>query len=372
MRATHWIVIIALFAINNVLLIWWFNREPFEGTAATMNDSSAAETQLGANTGAKIGPDNLASSVAAQQALTDQRTDWAGGIEAQAFAEAYQNFAQTEEYADLWYRLQRDISRQHFEQSNRYQQMSAEELYASFLGAVSDQERDSILGALQMGKLMDLDVLQIKEIYDMLDDSQNYRTILLNTLVERGDAQALEQAKQLILNPADAFYLQVNELVTAVFDKDPDFIRDYFSNLSLDDIQANRPLLWAMSSNKDLAQLFLQNNIDNVLEVEVDASFAHVGASATLDLSRRQQRKIVDMMDTANPHRRHFAQSLVGNFTEPDLIREAFSRVDRPAEQKTFLFILMRANTSGEMSAVARELAAQSDDESIRRLATRR
>ena len=237
---------------------------------------------------------------------------------------------------------------------------SAQELYDLVQSSTNTAQRQLALQALSDGKLYQLTSLQLKEIYRSSSNDFYGKYQVLQPLLEKGDAEAIEWTKEAILNdPSFALYGGY-QLVSLLYEKDKEFLENYARDIRLEDIQSSTYQISAFFQESDLQKIFLQNNFDQVLESKNSSLFEQFGYGVVLELSHQQQRELVEMLLSEQRSKRQFAANLIGSVQDANLIRDSFYQIQNQNERRLIASSLTTNAATPELKSLAKELIENS------------
>ncbi len=289
--------------------------------------------------------------------------------ETTSFEQEFRRFSRSEEFIAIMDRYTMSTGDRMMQNMQQYSTMSARELYDSYTNSQSSTDKQMALQALMQGKMGDLSTVELKDLYQASESELFGKYQVLQVLLEKNDAEALQWAKQEVDNPMLAMqggydiYAQIN-------DKDPAFIREYVENLRVEDLAASQYSLSALlMQDQELAKTFYAKNLDQVLDSNSNTLFQMVPYNLQLDMNSDQQYKITELLGSGSRDKRNFAIGLVHNVSDPRLIRDGFAKLTRSQDQQTMLSTLITGASTENIKKLARELAAASDDPVLQQFA---
>ncbi len=282
--------------------------------------------------------------------------------ESTSFDQEFRRFSQSDEFIAIMDRYTMSTGDRMMQNMQQYSSMSARELYDSYTNSQSSTDKQMALQALMQGKMGELSPVELKDLYQASESELFGKYQVLQVLLEKNDAEALQWAKQEIDNPMLA--LQGGyDIFAQINDKDPAFIREYVENLRVEDLAASQYALSALlMQDQGLAATFYTKNLDQVLDSNSNTLFQMVPFDLKLDMNSDQQYKITELLSSGSRDKRNFAIGLIHNVSDPRLIRDGFAKLTRSQDQQTMLSTLISSASNENIKKLARELAAESDD----------
>ena len=361
MKPHIWVFLgLVVLAINNWILITYL------GSHDHFIESSSATNSKLIDRGIEPTDSNLSQLVYDGKAAESEKPN----IELKNqpdFREEFREFAASQEFAEIMNEYTLAQSRRGAEKQNEFQSMTAQELLSVYLSTDSSLDKQSALSLLN-GKYDQLETYEIKQLYQSLDaTSRRWNgTELLNVLLERDDPDALVWVKQEILN-ADSSNNISRDVFEIVYEKDPEFISNYVRDLPLDVATKQGFFFSLLSTESELAKIFLEKNIDEILETGNTTNLNFIGYNASIDLDSQQEARLVDFFGSSKKDTREFATALARNIDDIELLREGFNKLTRDREQSIFLSQLLVEGKDTSKGRLAIELAERVDNPRLQR-----
>ncbi len=284
--------------------------------------------------------------------------------------QAIQQYVYSDQFETVLVDWQQRLQQRDNDMKERMATMSSRELHSVVLNAESLTERTMAFDLLienGANKLKQLSNEQIKDIYIETDNSHWSKASMLSLLIENGDRDALDWAKQAISDntiPRGATY----DLINNIFDHDPEFVKNHVENFELDTSNPPNSLMAFLYQEPDLINTFLARNFDKILDAENDEIYRLAVSSADLSLTSQQQSKMAELFGSTSREKRSFAINLARNIEDTRLLRDGYEQLTRKGEKMQFIVSLLHPGVNSEISNLAKELATSSDEPSIRNL----
>jgi len=357
------LIVLAILALNNVLLLsfmGYFSSSTDNETVSSVHSPSLTIEPNPAT--AKISAPPQQDGKSQESAVTQHES-----IEIE---HAIQQYVYSDQFATVLDEWQLRFRQRSNEMKQRLATMSGQELHAVALDAESRSERIMAFNLLiedGANRLKQLSNQQIKDIYTQMDSDHWSKASILSLLIKNGDNDALDWAKQAINEnslPRGANY----DLYNSVYDIDPEFIQNHVEQLELDTSNPPNALLSLLYQETDLAANFLSQNFDKILDSKNDEIFMMGISNANLELTQRQQSRMVELFGSTSREKRSFAINLARNIDDTQLLREGYDQLTRKGEKMQFIVSLLHPGAKPEISNLAKELATSSDEPSIQNL----
>ncbi|MBL4672892.1 MAG: hypothetical protein JKX81_11590 [Arenicella sp.] len=188
-------------------------------------------------------------------------------------------------------------------------------------------------------------------------------------MLENDDAEALDWAKSSIQTDSIGRHTG-SDVYAAIYEKDPDFIIQHINQIDINTWSPQHGLLGLIQQQPELATTFYTQNFDKILSSNNDKVFMYGLGNATIELTQQQQSQVVELFDSHNQHKRNFAINLASTIDDLQTLRQAYTKLNRNQDQMIFIRGLLSSNASSGAADLARELASNSDNPRIQRLAT--
>lgn len=361
------LIVITIVALNNLLvlsLVGYFSKESsLPATPVNVASKTVPEPEdtLVTNAESIFEPPAIDTQVAPDPSPETSAPE-------EELVSAVKRFVTSKDFEKVLDEYQLSASLRYQQMQKRFSRMGASELYDAAINSDSRTEKQMALAMLNQGKVNDLETSELKVLYqEQSVDEWGKRQILVKLLEEK-DPEALNWAKQL-LSDGQVFY--GDEVYAAVYEVDPDFVKERLSNLDLSDSQSSASALSFVIQEPELAKVFFEENFDKILESNSNQIYQMGAYSVDFDLSRRQQASLIEFFDSTNRHKRSFAISVSKNIDDVDVLRDAYSRLAKRKDQRNFLRRLSLERMNPDKRSLVQELAADSDDPEIRKMVRR-
>jgi len=282
----------------------------------------------------------------------------------QEFIRAFTSAAKTDELAQVLLEVQMRSQKLYQEIDERYASMSSVELLAEFNESDSPLEKQTALVKLISKEFNGVETYELKALYESPDLDQWARSAIIRKLVATGDADGIRWAKQSLEQNKGAIAYIGTDILSGIYQHDPDFVKDYMNKVDLDDRNAISGLSTLFYQEQELAKEFVSKNFDDILQSD-NPSFVQLSYQVgELNLDRNQQQGLVDALVDSNRNKRDFALRLLSSVKDTDLLRDGYQSLERDNDRINFL-----SNIYSTQRELARELAQNSDNSKIQRFA---
>ena len=295
MQNLKWILgVAALLIANNAFLIWYLDNEsePVEETVTQMQDGRLKGGEL------RKEPVNqtlaVPEEVAVSQPQNSEPAELNDSFAGDEFSRSFRSFSDSAEFLDIMDNYTIRSGERMMRRMQETAQMSASELYDLFVSSDSAADRTLAMQGLSQGKMSQLEDYQIKELYKSGEPWGRMEALKL--LLERDDLEAVEWAKEAATNPS-SMMMGGHEVLPLLYEKDPEFVRDYVNNLSVDD--ASHGLIF-LFQNDELKQLFFENNLDQILESSNSSVFQLAPHNIQVELDSNQQSRAIELLASSS------------------------------------------------------------------------
>lgn len=362
------LTVIAAFVINNVLLVNYLNQEsvqPQSGDAIPsvpkpgsqiVKDESAQEFES----------DQIKAEESDQNSHT-KLAETATDTDSQQLIETIETYAKSDQFIAILDDYYLTAATRYQEIEQRLNGLNASELFAIVSESDNLLKQQSAMQLLTQGKLHQLSVSELKTLYQH-DQTPNWnKANILTSLLNENDPEALGWAKNMISSGSHSRWSGLNdELYTSVYEKDPNFIRNYINEFEIESGPSGFGFYNFMQQEPKLANEFFTTRLDEILDVENGTIFQFGGYDVEFDMTTSQQSKLLSFFESSNQRKRSFAMSLLENVDDIDMLREAFSELERTREKRNFINSIGTSGDSKKQS-LAKELARNSGDPSLQK-----
>ncbi|MFT6407274.1 MAG: hypothetical protein ACJAQ6_000685 [Arenicella sp.] len=357
------LLIIAIVILNNLALLSYLGH--FSAQPQDVYDiKTAIEEELLTKPSLRVSTNPAQSFEPAKTPVTEIDV-----IDNAGLTQAIEDYVDSDKFSVMFEDWQRKTRQRNTEIANRLSAAEADELHTVALEAESRSERMTALHLLLQGsKFKQLSNQQLKELYTEPETEGWSKAQLLNGLLENDDPEALGWAKDSIRNGTVSRGAD-SQLYAAVYEKDPNFMIQYINENEFDPSSSQHALISFIQQEPDLASTFYARNFDKILSSNNDDVFMYGIGSATIELNQQQQSRVAELFSSNNRHKRNFAISLAASISDPQILRQAYTELNRSQEQLVFIASLLGPNASAEASSLGRELASSSEHPHIQRLA---
>jgi len=354
------LITIAILALNNLVLLTfmgYFSKEKVISTEITTLDAAASlESTKSFPTSSK------------QPVLSTSQPEISTPLEAQPeLIRRFDEYVQSDQFADALENWQLKYRQRYKEINERLAVMNSDELYSIVIDTQNQTERATALYQLmQGGKYQQLTDEQMKSLYSETQIEDWSKSRLLTTLVERGDPEALSWAKQSIRSNS-ASLANNTGLFDVIYDKDPEFIKQYIANVEFEDSSSSVNLISFIQSESDLSDAYFTRNFDKILDSTNDDVFKYIYAP-NIEMTSTQQSRVAELFNSKNRDKRRFAIGLASKITDTTTLRSAYDQLSRSSDKNHFISTLLSDGSNSKNKQLARELAENSNDPSIQQL----
>ena len=373
LKNSHIILIfIVLLAINNIGLLYYMGY--FSDQQSAHGGSLPATAELANDSRTEVATESLATGEAtdeeesaslSENSSQSQQPDQLQRRQAEFIAE-FRRAAKSGNLNDALDEWQMGSSRRWQEAQSRLIQLDAEELFAEFESAESSFNKQMVVHMLMEGKAHELETHQLKTLYQS-ELVQNWNKMqLLVSLLEREDTQALGWAKQ-FLQSEQAIRHFNNDLMSLIWDQDPQFVRGFLRDISFDNSVSIHSVSNFLRQEPQLRLEFLNRHFDSMLDAGGSRVFNTGLNHKDFKMSALQESRLLEFFESPSKHRRQFALGFIPNFESVDDLRRAYANIERDREKRQFVNMLMSRSSNEEKKALGREIAASSDDPQIQR-----
>ena len=376
MSTTKWLLFsLMVLAINNILLVSWINRgsdksfiadqgsaDQYQGAQLTAQDSDTHSNPKGLIV-SQIDDDHVVPKKAIDQSETENAISEITATD-QDFIRAFSRAGKTDELAQVLLEVQMRSQKLYQEIDARYATMSSVELLAEYNESDSSLEKQTALTTLISKEFNDVEPYELKALYETPDLDKWARAAIIQKLVSGGDPDGMQWAKQSLEQSQGVRAFIGTDILSDIYQHEPDFVKEYISNVDLDDRYAISGLSDLFYQEQELAKEFVGKNFDDMLQSD-NRSFLQLGYQVgELNLDRDQQQGLINALVDSNRNKRDFALRLLNNVKDTDLLRDGYQSLERDNDRINFLSSIY----SGQRE-LARELAQNSDNSKIQRFA---
>ncbi len=252
-------------------------------------------------------------------------------------------------------KIQAGQTKQNIKFSHYIKGMAPLELYNVAIGSSSDSEKEIAVSQLLESGGQGLEAYELKELYQSLDDDHWGKTEIVTKLLEDSDPESMGMARELLSTGTNIGH----EFYPALYDADPEYVKQYIDQLEVDNITDSHSLYFFMHQEPELYNRFINNNFDSILNASNDRIFEMNTNYAPVDISYDQQAKLVDLFESNSQAKRNFAISMANNINDDHLLRDAFPKLTRARDQRNFLGALSFEENNLEKRLLIEELEKQ-------------
>ncbi len=283
------------------------------------------------------------------------------------FHSTFKKFTETNDFADVMDSYFAVAQERHQELDRIYGQMDAPQLFDAYFESDIRTERRSILSKLREKGLQKLRLDQLKLLYQEEDLESWIAGSVLEEIVKRGDLEGIRRAKELLVSPDKGGAFNYS-LAKSLYEHDPEFMIDHMSQLGIDEYLQGRYTYSSVMNKKEIQQVFLQNNIDELMAPDTRIDGLWVSKNLDIEMSRRQQSSLLDLFSARDSSKRELAISLARNIQDTDRLRAAYADLTKQGDQLNFVKNLYGNYKTPQQRALARSIALASEDPDIRRI----
>jgi len=364
---THHVLltIIIVVLINNALLLGYLSKDS-EPVVMVSGDTSKQVTRTDPVADHRVVSDRYSD----QDSDLDNHTEQLLNSELEAkISEAVDQYLLSGNFTRQLNNYQKEFASEFEEIHNRLTVMSVTELYSVSIDSSNPSEQEYAQQLLAQNGFGELDATQLKSLYLTDDVSSWGEESLLLKLLEGNDAEAIGWVKQKIADGSMAQY-QNPEIFSAIFDADPDFVKQHVRDLDLNNPRQSVAALSFIMRDSELSKNFYEQNFDKLLDVKNSQIYQYLYPPAELELSSGQQNRLVELFDSQSRQRREFAISQARNIGDVNVLRDAYSRLSKNSEKLSFLQNLSNGENKTDVALLIQELVAESNDANIREMIT--
>ena len=147
-------------------------------------------------------------------------------------------------------------------------------------------------------------------------------------------------------------------MLERIYKKRPEIIKTYVDQLSVEDIGHVENLL---TNNSELAELFYQKNLDEILVSEDYSVFDIPAHGVHLEMSLSQEQALAGFFGSESKAKRDFAFSLLHSFQSWDTLQSAFSDIANKRDKMNFILMIYHRSNDADKKQWARDMASQND-----------
>jgi len=275
---------------------------------------------------------------------------------------AFDKFLSSDKFTQALDRHQSEVGRRSEKIFDRLSKLSAQDLLSVAMGKSYPFVPQMAQKLVFERDLNEYSVQDFKSLYLAEGTSEWFKRKALVQLLDRDESQALNWAKQKIKNPAGHETIGT-PLYTAVYESDPKFITQHFSNLDLNDFKKSSPALSLVANDMELSKSFYEENFDRIIDIENSQIFTRMRNIVYLELSSKQQSRVPELFASKSRSRRRFGINIARSVNDVNVLRESYSRLNENSEKLALLNILKRkAKRDSAINSLVRELASGPDD----------
>ena len=367
-------VAVLVLAVNNIGLIYFLKEKPSVESQASIQIQKVPlfENSVKPNTDEADQDRSLSVSDAAIFPANDSRVSQ----DETDVASAVRDYMASPEFVRVLddYRSLKQTEQR--EQLSQFEDLSASELFSAYQASANNQEKLIILQRLAQN-LADsddgLDVSQMKELYRTEGVGGWVRTQLLSALLSKKDAEAVQWTKQLLRKGSGDGQGQYYEITRQLYELEPEFILDLAIEMPVERVAKSYVPQSFLYNDPDQAKVFFESRLDEILESNDSRVYEKVTSISTdMELSNAQERKIGELFASPKSSTRNFAVSFAANIEDIQILRQGYENLSQRQERQALVYQLIGQTESDAHVELGYELAAQSDDSSLKRLVKER
>jgi len=161
--------------------------------------------------------------------------------------------------------------------------------------------------------------------------------------------------------------VKVDGLFDVIYDKDPEFIKQYIANVEFEGSSNSVNLISFVQTEPDLSSTFFARNFDKILDSTNDDVFRYI-YGLNIEMTSTQQSRVAELFSSKNKDKRRFAIGLASKITDTATLRNAYDQLSRTSDKNHFISTLLSDGSNSKNKQLARELAENSNDPSIQQL----
>jgi len=365
------LLVIVIVALNNVVL---FNLPRFSTTDNQTAELSITQESQSIEVPSTAVASQNSPSISKEPQWQDQsahseqyRQDSLEGID---FESAFDRFLSSDKFIQALDQYRSGTVPRYQKLQSRMSQLSPEELLSVALDDSNSLEQQMAQRLLAHGDLSEINAQDLRSLYHAEGVTQWAKQKVVIRLMEEGDPQALDWAKQIITDPVGADTLGP-DIYSAVYERDPDYFKDYVSTLDLNNVNKSFSALSVVSNDKELSKDFYEENFDRIVDTKSNQIFQYMFNNAEIELTNRQENRVPELFASKSSNRRRFGLSLVQSVKDVNVLRESYSQLNKNTEKLSFLRGLITRETDLEINSLIQELASDSGDQKIQDLVRR-
>ncbi len=266
------------------------------------------------------------------------------------------HYTQSQEFSETLAQAETRKIQQYNDIEQQFTTLSASELYQTIIQADTEFEKQAAIDQLLSHGLRELEPDELKDIFMTIDDNMR-RTEVLTVLMEKDEIEGVAIAKQFI---EGASYIP-DELYSRLYLSDPDYLTSYINQIDINTTSDNHGLYIFLDQEPELYKAFLSKNFDTLLASNNAQVLKKNAYPADLDISYSQQKTLTQLFGSKNHANREFALSMANNIDDPNLLYEAFGKLNSKTEQQQFLDILLKNEDNIEKLRLAETLKGLQD-----------
>jgi len=363
------LLVIVIVGLNNVVL---FNLTRFSitdnratGHSVTQVEQDVKSLSPQVESNALRSVSTKSQSVSAEPLGQDQSTQLSDNeqdsIHGLDLEPVFDEFISSDKFTQAIDLYQSELAPRNIRISDRISKLSAQDLLSTSLDTSNPAEQRIALASLALRDLSDYSSEDLRTLY-LAESAESWiKQRALTQLLNEGDLQALDWAKQTINNSSGGEVINT-QLYTATYQRDPDFIKEYFSTFDLNNPDRTKTALSFLATDRDLSKFFYENNLERIIETKNNQVFQYMHSVAYLQLSSRQESRVPELFASKNSSRRVFGINLAPSVKDLSVLRESYSHLTKDYEKLAFLQLLApRGRKDLEIGYLIQELAQNYD-----------
>ena len=267
------------------------------------------------------------------------------------------DFMRTDDFVDLMVEVGSSQSERHLSRYSDIRQMDTGELLDILTGDASVVEKQIARARLVTERLDSLDTDQLELFYEHSEADDWSRSQVLTSLIEKGSHRGLELAKEALLNNSLSAQYIGYELLPAIYDTDPEFMREYLDNLDYSDSSNLFAAFSVVKQAPELQDDFYQKNWRSILNSQNRTVLLQGLGLTRIEFNYEDQQEVIGALFSDSKSRRQFAMGLINNIDDISALRDAYYNLGTSSDRDFFRTMLRRDASNSEANALADELA---------------
>ena len=350
-------IFLIILMINNLVMLYFMGYFSSDPELIGTERESGMGTGVLLNTEIQGTPIQKTTAVESNAVSNEENTLSNQNIEIE---NAIQRYVMSEQFSELLDEYRDTVRSRNRDTEKLLSGMSVSELYEVTQNSSQRIEKQSALQKLLQGNINNLELHQLKSLYHDPDFDKYSKSRFLVKMIEHNDSEALDWAKQALTGNELGKYIEY-DLLSSIYEKDPEFIRGYIDQLDVEDLGGAQNIFHLTQLEPELINGFFAKKFDQILESNNDDLYQMIGHNVDFDMTSEQQAKLVEFFESNNKHKRSFAINLAKNIDDLSVLREAYNQLPRKDEKQNFIYSLYNSQNNREHLSLVKELIGDSD-----------